>query len=125
MASPERSRGDDWAEGLKAAGCWVQKLPASSMSGLPDWLVGRLGGLHPRFVEAKAALDGGVVYRPNQVTNAQRFFLDRWVESGGRASILILAEDGWVEIEVDRAHLPLTRVQFDAIKWNYYIGEES
>ena len=108
---------------MRASGCWVQKLPASSMAGLPDWLVGRIKvDVHqngPRFVEAKAALKGATVYRPGQLTTAQRFFLDRWEESGGWASVLVLAEDGWVEISIESAHTPMKRREFDVIKRSY------
>ena len=128
-SSPERSRGDRWAEKLRASGCWVQKLPSSSMAGLPDWTVGKIKTdihqLGPRFVEAKAALSGtkpsSKVYDPEQVTAAQWFFLDRWSQSGGDASVLILAEDGWIEMSIGSAHRPMLRREFDVIKRSYDI----
>lgn len=123
--SSERSLGDEWAEVLRASGCWVQKLPATSMAGLPDWLVGRLGavgGVKARFVEAKtlAAVLGAKGKTPRAAcSTAQQFFLDRWVQSGGRGSVLVLDESGWIEIDWRDAHRRLTAELFDAGKWNW------
>ena len=125
-SSAERSRGDRWAEKLRASGCWVQKLPASSMAGLPDWIVGKIKvDVHqpgPRFVEAKTleAVESAKGRIPaNACTTAQRFFLDRWTRSGGYAGLLILAEDAWIEISYESAHRPMKRREFDVIKRSY------
>lgn len=119
MARSERELGDLWAAQLERAGCWVQKLPASSMAGLPDWLVGRLGGEPPRFVEAKRIGRGVVAFKPDQVTGAQRYFLNRWVQSGGKASLLLLGEEGWVEIAWPDADRQLSRRAFNEAKWSW------
>lgn len=121
-ASPEREWGDRWAETLRASGCWIQKLPASMMSGLPDWLVGRLDGLDPRFVEAKTfgAVQNSKGQSPRAAcTTSQQFFLDRWTRSGGRASVLIVDESGFIEIDWKDAHRRLTKSIFDHVKWDY------
>lgn len=92
---PEHTRADWWADKLRAAGWWVQKLPASSMAGLPDYRVGRPGD-GARFVEAKADDAGG--FDAGEVTLSQQFFLERERRAGAMASVVVLAQDFFVEL---------------------------
>lgn len=102
MASgPERERGDKWAAIGIAKRQWYQKLPASTLSGVPDWLVGRWGeGL--LFIEAKtySAIKHSKKGTPrSSCTRAQQFFLDQVIKHGGQSRLLIVGEDRWIEHE--------------------------
>jgi hypothetical protein len=87
----------------------VQKLPASSLAGLPDWLVvDEVRGI--QLVEAKRMLEGGHTgYRPSQLTRAQRFFLNAVAQHGGDASVVVLGEEGYAEMPWRYAVKPQTR----------------
>ncbi len=97
-ASPERTGGDRWAELLGTQGWWVQKLPASTTSGVPDWLRGHVDyGLvwtEAKTVEAVEAKGPRLA-----CTVAQRFWLNQVVRYRGRATLLVVAEEGWMELE--------------------------
>lgn len=106
--------GERWANALRADGWWVQKLPATAMSGLPDYLVGRESD-GVRFVEAKRSrATGSVAFRRDQLSLAQRFFLDRITEAGGMASVVILDEVGWLEVAWSDVGKGISRRAFDA-----------
>lgn len=100
MRSEERKRGDDWADVLRGRGCWVVKLPGSSLAGVPDWLVVE-PGLGIRLVEAKVRNHGRNAFVPSQCTGAQRFFLRNVSAFGGDARVLILDVEHWAEIPVE------------------------
>lgn len=107
----ERDLGDLWAAERQAMGAWTVKLPASSLAGLPDWLV--LDGL-AEFWEAKKALPGAKAYDPSQLSAAQRFFqrmLARYAPTCG--GVLLLDDDGWLEIPAEKAHRPMARSTFE------------
>lgn len=96
----ERGRGNLWAELMRAAGWWVQKLPCSALSGLPDWLaVCRHYGI--TLVEAKKLQPKGAAFVPSQCTRAQRFFLEVVARYGGRTFVLILGPETWMMVEVE------------------------
>lgn len=116
--SSERELGDKWADKLRARGCWVQKLPSSSMAGLADWLVGcpRRG---IRFVEAKRRHGKRIAYNPSQPTMAQWFFLNQIDRFGGNAGVVVLDEDGYLELDHDCAKLPMTGQLYDRAKEPY------
>ncbi len=122
VSGPERTRGDLWAEKLRAQGCWVQKLPASSLPGVPDWLVGKDGGGGTRWVEAKtleAVRHNGS--RPAQAcTGAQRFFLDRVHRAGDTASVLVLGSQGYLDIAWEHADVELSPLVWDACMFRYH-----
>lgn len=98
----ERRLGDRWAEVLRARECWVQKLPAGTIAGIPDWLVGEPGqGL--RLVEAKAVLGHReLAYHRelSHLTLAQKFWLDQAARFGA-AGLLLLDEHGYAELKWD------------------------
>lgn len=98
---PERKRGDRWAELLRSQGWWVQKLPASSTSGVPDWLRGHVDhGLVWTEAKTLEVVQQAPGRRPmNACTVAQRFWLSQIVRYGGRASLLVLSEDCWLDLE--------------------------
>lgn len=96
----ERKLGDRWASWWRTRLAWVQKLPASGLSGVPDWLLVEPGGT--RFYEAKRRLEGRVAFKPAQLTRAQRFFLDQVARHGGRAGVVVLDEVGFVELKWQR-----------------------
>jgi hypothetical protein len=96
----ERALGNRWAKQLRDAGWWVQKLPSSALSGLPDWLaVSKHYGI--TLVEAKKLQPKGAAFVPSQLTRAQRFFLEVVSKYGGRAFMVILGPDAWMMVEVD------------------------
>jgi len=113
----ERSLGDRWAELRRARGAFVQKLPASSVAGIPDWLL-----VHRPFgaqlFEAKRALEGAYAYVPEQLTAAQRFVLGqiarRWKPA---AQLLILDETGYLEMNYTTRRL--ARTTFNRRKRRY------
>lgn len=111
-SQPERERGDLWAERLREAGYWVQKLPASSLSGMPDWLVGHPRGMQgTRWVEAKTleAVLAAKGHRPWEAcSGAQRFWLQRAGRAGDRCSVLVLSADRYLELDWKDARAPLT-----------------
>jgi hypothetical protein len=107
----ERALGDQWAETKRARGAWVQKLPASNLSGVPDWLLGY--GLGIAFVEAKRRLEGSTAYHPRQLTRAQRFFLDQVARHSGDARVVVLGEEGFVEIRSPLYNHPLSAAEFE------------
>jgi hypothetical protein len=116
--TPEATHRLRWIRRQRAAGLWVHPLPASMFgSGTSDLLVGEPARsfeppmlLDPqpaclRFVESKRTLyaPGGkltrAIYRPSQVTEAQALFLDNVTKHGGHGTILLLDEDGFLELE--------------------------
>lgn len=121
MADSERTRGDKWAEFLERRGAWVQKLPASSLAGLPDWLVVSSTGAGSRLVEAKVLQTRGAAFVPSQCTGAQRFFLEAVARHGGQASILILGPDGFYEeiVDPDVGVVEIPRIVFEAGERGY------
>lgn len=86
---------------MKHVGFWVEKLHGSGLTGLPDYLVGRpKDGV--RFVEAKtlaAVLDAKECRPAMACSRAQRFFLDQVVRCGGRAALLVLGAEGYMELD--------------------------
>jgi hypothetical protein len=112
----ERSLGDKWAERERARGAYVLKLPASSTAGIPDWLH-VVSGQGAGLVEAKLALHSRrdeVVYRPEQLTRAQRFILRMVGKHGGRAQVLVLASGGYVVLDWREMEKPLGAAKFHA-----------
>jgi hypothetical protein len=110
----ERALGDRWAELLRGRGCWVCKLPASSLAGLPDWLV-----VEPhagiRLVEAKLKRRSGAAFLPSQLTRAQRFFLEVVSRFGGDSRVLILGPETWLEDQV--LYGEVQPVEKDTFSW--------
>jgi hypothetical protein len=97
----------------------VQKLPASNVAGIPDWLL--VGEPHgAQLFEAKLALPRGkFAFDPlRQLTGAQRFVLGqiyrRWKPA---ANILVLDETGYLELPYTTRRV-LRRV-FDQEKQRY------
>ena len=122
MSQLERERGDRWADKLQARGWWVQKLPASSMAGLPDWLVGKPSEAGTRWVEAKtleAVLDAKGRRPTRACTGAQRFFLDRVSRAGDHASLLVQGPLTYLELAWASADVPLTARAFNAVGYSY------
>ncbi len=123
-ASVERIRGDQWAEKLRRAGAWVQKLPSSSLSGLPDWLVvdADSGAFKDacRFVEAKR-LEVTLGHEPiHRCTTSQRFFLGAVARHGGTAGVLIVGQENYAEFTLETAgSLVLTRELWDTVRQPY------
>lgn len=116
-SQPERERGDKWAAFLRRRGWWVQKVPGSSLSGIPDWEVGMEGGQGVRRVEAKtleavlAARDA----RPRDAcSGAQRFHLDRYHRAGDECSLVVLGPESFLELCWASAHVSLTLGAFSA-----------
>lgn len=98
-SGPEKERGLDWAKLMKQRGAWVQKLPASVLAGVPDYVIAEPGrGL--RVCEAKAALEGASCFRPRQCSGAQRLFLNAVTRFAGPeyATVLILGDTCWLEV---------------------------
>lgn len=115
---PEITRGKKWAKILVSQGWWVEKLPASSLSGVPDWLQGRpdCGVI---FTEAKTYEKVKIKGTPRSAcTRAQQFFLDQVVRNGGYATILIVGEDHWVEH--DWASIDVVGDWWSEIEWESY-----
>ena len=79
------------------------KLPASSLAGLPDWLLVE-PGQGVCLVEAKLRRPMGAAFVRSQLTRAQRFFLECVSRFGGIAYVLILDPSGFVEWCVDPDH---------------------
>lgn len=117
----ERSRGDKWAEVMRARGCWVQKLSTSDFSGLPDWLL-----VHPTFgncfMEAKKLQEKGSAFVPSQCTRAQRFFLEAVARHQGQAYILVLGPVNWCMARVREEVKVMTRKEFRAMAESYPRG---
>lgn len=117
----ERSLGDKWAAKLRAQGSWVLKLPASSTSGIPDWLVAGTGGV--RLVEAKVRAQGRTAYRPSMVRLSQRFILGAIARHAGSsyASVLVLSEQGYVELawSPTGGMRPLSAKAFERLRQSY------
>ena len=113
----ERQLGDLWAETREAEGAWVVKLPSSALAGLPDWCL-MLGTI--QLWEAKRIQEGKTAYSPEQLSGAQRFFvrmIGRYApECGG---VLVLGEDGFVEIPAARALRPVAAKTFHRRKELY------
>lgn len=95
----ERGRGNLWAKGWRAAGAWVQKLPASSLAGLPDWLL-VFPGRGICLVEAKLLRPKGHAFLPSQLSRAQRFFLSVVARHGGEAWVVVLGPESFLEVRV-------------------------
>lgn len=119
----ERQLGNKWAAKRREAGAFVQKLPASTISGIPDWYVADREGVG--VLEAKKALDEGpLAYSPQQLTGAQIYFLRCTHLSCTRsdamhAGVLVLAEDGYLELSWAEACRALPRASFDVRKEPY------
>jgi hypothetical protein len=117
----EAALGKRWAETMrKRNGWWVQKLPSSALAGLPDWLAAIPYSNELRLVEAKREQPSRrFAYHPKQLTHAQHFFLEAVNSNGGRADVLVLAEDGYATLRYGQYHKPLPRHQFNRIKEEY------
>ena len=117
----ERSRGDKWADVMRAEGAWVQKLPSSSLAGMPDWML-----VWPPFgvclVEAKKLQEKGSAFVPSQCSTAQRFFLEVVARHGGHSFILVLGPDRWYMQKVLLTVSPVFRDIFDALAEPYPEG---
>lgn len=102
----------------------MEKLHGSGLTGLPDYLVGdlRMGTGGVRFVEAKtlAAVIATEDCIPAQAcTRAQRFFLDQVVRCGGRASLLVLDTERFMEMDWrDMAQAPYDSATAN-LMWRY------
>lgn len=100
-ASPERSRGDRWATLLRSQGWWVQKLPGSSVAGIPDWLRGHadhgLVWTEAKTLEAVMRAKGGLP--GNACTKAQQYWLNQLTRYGGQATLLLLDGGMWTELK--------------------------
>jgi len=109
----EKALGERWAKDLRAAGGFVQKIPASTICGIPDYIVvARPAGI--RVVEAKLRLPGRVAYDPKQLRRAQRWFLEAFhAVLGFGASVLVLDPEGWVELDWGLADIPLPAESFE------------
>jgi hypothetical protein len=93
----ERSFGDKWAETERARGAFVQKIPAASVAGIPDWLHVASGeGIG--VVEAKEMLEGPSAFRISQLTEAQRWTLRTVERFGGRAEVVIVGPGRFVRL---------------------------
>lgn len=105
----EATLGKLWQARMRRRGAFVQKIPASLVAGIADYLVAERGrGL--RAVEAKRRQTAGYAYHPTQLTRAQRFFLgaiDAVVE--GCATVLVLGPRGFVELPWRDAQRPLSQ----------------
>ena len=116
----ERSRGDKWADVMRAQGAWVQKLPAL-LTGIPDWLMVK-PGLGICLVEAKVIHPGGSAFVPPQCTRAQRFWLEVVARYGGQSYILVLGPDSWLMRRVDGRVVVISRGDFGAFAEPYPEG---
>ena len=116
----ERSRGDQWAEVMRARGAWVQKLPAL-IPGIHDWLMVR-PGLGICLVEAKKLQEKGSAFVPSQCTRAQRFWLEVVARYGGRSYILVLGPDKWVMLPVQGKVKRISRQVFKQWAQSYPEG---
>jgi len=117
----ETQLGRGWKARLEDDGWWVQKLPASNMAGLPDYMTGAPGRGF-RFVEAKCTLKnrGKWAFRRDQLTIAQQFFLDRIHQADqNAASVVILDEEGYLEVLWGNIGEGVTRHEFDKVKFPY------
>ena len=117
----ERSRGDQWADVMRARGGWVQKLPCSSLAGLPDWLL-VMPPWGISLVEAKKLQEKGAACVPSQFTRAQRFFLEVVARHGGHSFILVLGPDRWYMEKVLLTAGPVFRDIFEALAEPYSEG---
>ncbi len=111
MPSKEETlRGKRWQAKLRRQGAWVEKLHGSVLSGIPDYLVGT-GDTPLRFTEAKtleAVQEAKRRIPANACTRAQCYFLDMVVRCGGSASLLVLCEDSYLDLDWrDAAKAPL------------------
>jgi hypothetical protein len=100
-------------------GNWVCKLPASSLAGLPDWLlVCRPHGIC--LVEAKKLQPKGAAFVPSQLTKAQRFFLEVVARHGGMAFVLILGPGHWLMVRVEKGGVErVSRREFNFMSHPY------
>lgn len=116
----ETVRGNRWAEGLRMCGHWVEKLDASGNMGLPDYLVGipRRG---VRWVEAKVRQEEGSAFVPSQVERTQRWWLDQLVLHGARAGVVILGDQGYLELPWHYAQEPIPQQVFLAMALPYRV----
>lgn len=118
----ERERGDKWAAKLRALGAWVQKLPSSSMAGIPDWLVVYEHRNHwddyARFVEAKRLEVTIGREAKHACTLAQRFFLNAVDAHGGCSSVLVLDDEGYAEFPWP-AEIKVTRELWGELRQPY------
>jgi hypothetical protein len=114
----ERELGDLWAELHRSVGNWVQKLPSSDLSGVPDWVVVQKE-LGTCFMEAKKLQPKGAAFLVKQCTRAQRFFLEAVARHGGEAYILILGPDSFLEVRVVDKVKPVPRRHFDRFSVPY------
>lgn len=114
----ERDLGDRWCETREADGGWIVKLPASALAGLPDWLL--MHGVIQLWEAKRVQPSGRYAYTPDQLSGAQRFFIrmmSRYApESGG---VLLLGEEGFLEIPAKRAFRKLARSTFERQKESY------
>ena len=113
----ERALGDRWATFQHGLGNWVCKLPASSLAGLPDWLMVDCFGVS--LVEAKKIQPKGAAFVPSQCTRAQRFFLEAVGRHGGRAYVLVLGPERWFMLPVFDHVTALSRVTFGELAETY------
>lgn len=61
------------------------------------------------------ALKGPTAYRPTQLSRAQRYHLDQVAAHGGRASVLILGRDRYLELLWVSAQEPLPQHVFELL----------
>ncbi len=113
----ERELGDRWVATREQDGAWIFKLPASHTAGIPDWCL-MLGIV--QLWEAKRIRPGKVAYCPHQLTAAQRFFIRmvaRYAPTCG--GVLLLGEDGFMEVEAPKALRPVAAATFHVEKEPY------
>jgi hypothetical protein len=113
----EKALGTKWAEFQRGMGNWVVKLPASSLAGLPDWLL--VDPLGISLVEAKLLQPRGNAFVPSQLTRAQRFFLEVVARHGGRSYVLVLGPESWFMMPVRDHVTALSRRIFDQLAEPY------
>ncbi len=117
--STERALGDNWAEVRQRLGAWIVKIPASSTAGFPDWLVLNVG---IELWEAKRIRTGKTAYDPKQLSGAQRFFIRmmaRYLHADYPSGVLLLGEDGYLEVTAKRALRPMSAKAFHRNKEPY------
>ena len=119
IRSTERALGDRWVEVREGLGAWIVKVPASTTAGFPDWLVLNVG---IELWEAKRIGTGKTAYDPKQLSGAQRFFvrmMARYLSPDYPSGVLLLGEDGFLEIRSKRALRPMSAKAFHRNKEPY------